>query len=88
MPHPYLDDFMKIYEKPQIYDFIVGFSGIDPQKKNEAVSLSYEQQQFIKQLVLDELSDSLSLEQKSLVDNLINEKLNQLVLSYNGGEIS
>ena len=33
MPHPYLDDFMKIYEKPQIYDFIVGFSGIDPQKK-------------------------------------------------------
>ena len=96
MPNPYLDEFKKNYERPQIDGLIVGFSGIDPQKKNETVALSDEQQNIIRQLVLSELSDNsgcqcdqsnLSDEQKDLVDNIIDNRLQQLFFHYNGGEI-
>ena len=96
MPLSYFDEFNQNYEKPQVDGLIVGFSGIDPQKKNDAVALSSEQQDIIKQLILAELSgnsgcscdtSNLSIEQQNIVDNIFNNKIKNLIIHYNGGEI-
>lgn len=96
MPNPYFDEFKQNYEKPQVDGLIVGFSGIDPQKKKETVSLSNEQQEIIKQLILGEISteagckcdnSKLSDEQKTIVSNIINNKILKLIFNIDSGVI-
>ena len=96
MPNSYLDEFKKTYERPQVDGLIVGFSGIDPQKKKETVSLSNEQQEIIKQLILGEISTEagckcdnsiLSDEQKNIVNNIVNNKILRLIFNIDSGDL-
>ena len=60
----YFDEFNKNYERPQVDGLIVGFSGIDPQRKSSGdggscdcnpSNLTDEQKAIVKQIVQDEL---------------------------------
>lgn len=59
----YLDEFKQNYEHPQVDGLIVGFSGIDPQRKGSGSScncdnstLSQQQRDIVRQLIRDALS--------------------------------
>ena len=58
----YFDEFKQNYERPQVDGLIVGFSGIDPQRKSSNDSsyntstLSQEQRDIVRQLIREALS--------------------------------
>ena len=61
----YFDEFKRNYERPQVDGLIVGFSGIDPQRKSSGSggncvcdnsTLSDEQKNIVRQLIRDALS--------------------------------
>ena len=58
----YFDEFKQNYEKPQVDGLIVGFSGIDPQRKSSGdnsynnSTLSQEQKDIVRQLIREALS--------------------------------
>ena len=103
MPNSYLDDFKSKYERPQVDGLIVGFSGIDPQRKSEASDgsvLSDEQFNAIQDIIQNEFNSfsessgkcncdwsTLSEDQKAIVLKLINSRLERIKVAYDGGEI-
>ena len=103
MPNSYLDDFKNKYERPQVDGLIVGFSGIDPQRKPEgsgSSELSDEQFNAIQDIIQNEFNSFTEIsgncncdwsiltdEQKKIVLSLIERKLETIKISYDGGEI-
>ena len=72
------NDFLKIYEKPSVDGVIVGFSGIDPQKKTSGSGMGGG---------CDCDNTTLTDEQKAIVDEKINEKIHELETRIGGGNV-
>ena len=72
------EDFLKVYEKPSVDGVIVGFSGIDPQKKSSGSGMGGE---------CDCDNTTLTNEQQAIVDRKINEKFHELETRIDGGNV-
>ena len=81
------DDFLKVYEKPSLDGVIVGFSGIDPQKKStgsasesgyDPKALTPEQQDIVSNIVNNYIKNSneeLTEAQIDIIATLIREQI-------------
>ena len=74
------EDFLKVYEKPSLDGVIVGFSGIDPQKKSSGSGVSGGDG-------CECDNTTLTDEQQSIVDGKIYEKFNELEIRIDSGNI-
>ena len=72
------EDFLKVYENPSLDGVIVGFSGIDPQKKSSGSDMGDG---------CDCDNTTLTDEQKTIVDEKIYEKFHELEIRIDSGNI-
>lgn len=83
------DEFLEKYDKPTLDGLIVGFSGIDPQKKTSGdgcgcdnTILTDEQKAIVNTQISNYLANygDLTEEQLEIINNIIEERINELEL--------